>query len=135
MRNPQKQKIKLESVKDKSTLVKLLAEEDVTVSYQKVPTASFNPNTREVVLPIWKDKSESVMDMMSLHEVGHALYTPLSLLEDGHKKNVKHSFVNVLEDVRIEKMIQDKYLGSKKVFKTAYKELLEKDFFGVNGKR
>ena len=128
------QNIKLESVKDKSTLVKLLAEEDVTVSYQKVPTASFNPNTREVVLPIWKDKSESVMDMMSLHEVGHALYTPLSLLEDGQKKNVKHSFLNVLEDVRIEKMIQDKYLGSRKVFKTAYTELLEKDFFGINGK-
>ena len=34
--------IKLESLKDKSTLVKLLAEEDVTVSYQSVPTASFN---------------------------------------------------------------------------------------------
>ena len=134
MRNPQKQKIKLESVKDKSTLVKLLAEEDVTVSYQKVPTASFNPNTREVTLPIWKDKSESVMDMMSLHEVGHALYTPVDLLEKGFKKQVKHSFLNVLEDVRIEKMIQDKYLGSVKVFKTAYTELLKKDFFGVNGK-
>jgi len=130
--NPQK--IKLESVKDKSTLVKLLAEEDVTVSYQKVPTASFNPNTREVVLPIWKDKSESVMDMMSLHEVGHALYTPLSLLEDGQNKKVKHSFLNVLEDVRIEKMIQDKYLGSVRVFKKAYTELLEKDFFNINGK-
>ena len=134
MRNPQKQKIKLESVKDKSTLVKLLAEEDVTVSYQKVPTASFNPNTREVTLPIWKDKSESVMDMMSLHEVGHALYTPVDLLEKGFKKQVKHSFLNVLEDVRIEKMIQDKYLGSVRVFKKAYTELLEKDFFNVNGK-
>ena len=50
------------------------------------------------------------------------------------KKNVKHSFLNVLEDVRIEKMIQDKYLGSVRVFKTAYTELLEKDFFGINGK-
>ena len=134
MTRQKSQKIKLESVKDKSTLVKLLAEEDVTVSYQKAETASFNPITREVVLPIWKDKSESVMDMMSLHEVGHALYTPETLLEDAHNKNVKHSFMNVLEDVRIEKMIQDKYLGSKKVFKTAYKELLEKDFFGINGK-
>ena len=134
MRNPQKQTIKLESVKDKSTLVKLLAEEDVTVSYQKVATASFNPNTREVVLPIWKDKSESVMDMMSLHEVGHALYTPVDLIEKGFKKQVKHSFLNVLEDVRIEKMIQDKYLGSVRVFKKAYTELLEKDFFNVNGK-
>ena len=128
------QNIKLESVKDKSTLVKLLAEEDVTVTYQKAQTASFNPVTRQVILPIWKDKSESVMDMMSLHEVGHALYTPVSLLEDGQKKEVKHSFLNVLEDVRIEKMIQDKYLGSRKVFKTAYTELLEKDFFGINGK-
>ena len=132
MRNPQK--VKLEDIKDKSTLVKLLAEEDVTVSYQKVSTASFNPNTREVVLPIWKDKSESVMDMMSLHEVGHALYTPVDLLEKGFKKQVKHSFLNVLEDVRIEKMIQDKYLGSVRVFKKAYTELLEKDFFNINGK-
>ena len=128
------QNIKLESVKDKSTLVKLLAEEDVTVTYQKAQTASFNPVTRQVILPIWKDKSESVMDMMSLHEVGHALYTPVDLLEKGFKKQVKHSFLNVLEDVRIEKMIQDKYLGSVRVFKKAYTELLEKDFFNVNGK-
>ena len=132
MRNPQK--VKLEDIKDKSTLVKLLAEEDVTVSYQKVSTASFNPNTREVVLPIWKDKSEAVMDMISLHEVGHALYTPVDLLEKGFEKKVKHSFLNVLEDVRIEKMIQDKYLGSVRVFKKAYTELLEKDFFNINGK-
>jgi len=119
MRRNSKNKVQLESMKDKSTLVKLLAEEDVSVSYQKVSTASFNIETREVTLPIWKDKSEGVMDMMSLHEVGHALYTPVSLLEDSQKKNVKHSFINVLEDVRIEKMIQNKYLGSKKVFKKA----------------
>tara|TARA_B100001564_G_scaffold107805_1_gene89368 strand:- start:2790 stop:2978 length:189 start_codon:yes stop_codon:yes gene_type:complete len=49
MTRQKSQKIKLESVKDKSTLVKLLAEEDVTVSYQKAQTASFNPNTREVI--------------------------------------------------------------------------------------
>ena len=119
--------IKLETMKDKSTLVKLLAEEDVTVSYQSVPTASFNVETREVILPIWKDKSEDVMDMMSLHEVGHALYTPMDLMEKGKEKKVSHSFLNVLEDVRIEKMIQDKYLGSRKVFKKAYKELISKD--------
>ena len=62
-------KIKLETFKDKSTLVKLLAEEDLSVIYQKVPTASFNVKTREVTLPIWKDKSEDVMDMMSLTSV------------------------------------------------------------------
>ncbi len=133
MRKRNKQ-VKLESLKDKSTLVKLLAEEDVTVSYQKVPTASFNIVTREVTLPIWKDKSETVMDMMSLHEVGHALYTPMDLLDKGAEKKIKHSFLNVLEDVRIEKMIQDKYMGSIGVFKKAYKELISKDFFGVQDK-
>ena len=128
------QNIKLESFKDKSTLVKLLAEEDLQVTYKKVPTAHFDVNAREIVLPIWKDKSESVMDMMSLHEVGHALWTPLDLIEKGQKQKVKHSFLNVLEDVRIEKMIQEKYLGSKKIFKKAYDELLKKDFFGINEK-
>ena len=126
--------IKLESLKDKSTLVKLLAEEDVTVSYQSVPTASFNLETREVTLPIWKDKSEAVMDMMSLHEVGHALYTPMDLMKNGKDKGVEHSFINVLEDVRIEKMIQDKYLGSVRTFKKGYEELISKDFFGTKDK-
>ena len=128
------QNIKLDTFKDKSTLVKLLAEEDLQVTYKTVPTAHFDVKAREVVLPIWKDKSEAVMDMMSLHEVGHALWTDMDLIERGQKKEVKHSFLNVLEDVRIEKMIQEKYLGSVKVFKKAYTELLDKDFFNIKDK-
>ena len=45
------------------------------------------------------------------------LWTDMDLIEKGQKKEVKHSFLNVLEDVRIEKMIQEKYLGSVRVFK------------------
>ena len=52
----------------------------------------------------------------------------------GSEKEVKHSFLNVLEDVRIEKMIQEKYLGSVKVFKKFYTELLDKDFFNIKDK-
>ena len=74
-----------------------MAEEDVTVSYQSVPTASFNLETREITLPIWKNKSEDVMDMMSLHEVGHALYTTMDLMKNGKDKGVEHSFINVLD--------------------------------------
>ena len=128
------QNIKLDTFKDKSTLVKLLAEEDLQVTYKNVPTAHFDVKAREVVLPIWKDKSEAVMDMMSLHEVGHALYTEPTLIDKGIEKEVKHSFLNVLEDVRIEKMIQEKYLGSVKVFKKAYTELVDKDFFNIKDK-
>ena len=124
--------IKLESLKDKSTLVKLLAEEDDTVCYQSVPTASFNLETREITLPIWKNKSEDVMDMMSLHEVGHALYTPMDLMKNGKDKGVEHSFVNVLEDVRIEKMIQDKSLKGVHLFADGWSKIT-KDYaiFGI----
>ena len=41
MRKNNTQTPKLEDIKDKSTLVKLLAEEDVTVTYQKAKTAQF----------------------------------------------------------------------------------------------
>ena len=43
------------------------------------------------------------------------------------------SFVNVLEDVRIEKKVQTKYLGSVKVFNRGYKELANNNFFGTKG--
>ena len=121
-------------MKDNSTLAKLLAEEDLHVVHKQVSTASFDVKRRELVLPIWKDMSKPVQDMLTLHEVGHALYTPLSMLEESRERKIEHSFVNVVEDVRIEKMIQEKYLGSKSSFKRGYSELIGKDFFKVNGK-
>ena len=121
-------------MKDNSTLAKLLAEEDLHVVHKQVSTASFDVKRRELVLPIWKDMSKPVQDMLTLHEVGHALYTPLSMLEESKERKIEHSFVNVVEDVRIEKMIQEKYLGAKSSFKRGYSELIGKDFFKVNGK-
>ena len=121
-------------MKDNSTLAKLLAEEDLHVVNKQVRTASFDVKRRELVLPIWKDMSKPVQDMLTLHEVGHALYTPLSMLEEAKERKIEHSFVNVVEDVRIEKMIQEKYLGAKSSFKRGYSELIGKDFFKVNGK-
>tara|TARA_Y100001973_G_scaffold70281_1_gene102511 strand:- start:9 stop:2264 length:2256 start_codon:yes stop_codon:yes gene_type:complete len=121
-------------MKDNSTLAKLLAEEDLHVVHKQVSTASFDVKRRELVLPIWKDMSKPVQDMLTLHEVGHALYTPLSMLEESKERKIEHSFVNVVEDARIEKMIQEKYLGAKSSFKRGYSELIGKDFFKVNGK-
>ena len=121
-------------MKDNSTLAKLLAEEDLHVVHKQVQTASFDVKRRELVLPIWKDMSKPVQDMLTLHEVGHALYTPLSMLEEAKERKIEHSFVNVVEDARIERMIQEKYLGAKSSFKRGYSELIGKDFFKVNGK-
>ena len=69
----------------------------------------FDVKNRELSLPIWKDMSKNIQDLMTLHEVGHALWTPLEMMEQVKKEKIEFSFVNVLEDVRIEKLVQKKY--------------------------
>ena len=121
-------------IKDKSTLAKLLAGEDLNVVYNKVETASFDVKSRTLTLPVLKDVSEDVMDLLTLHEVGHALYTPLEMLDKAKNTKIPFGIVNILEDVRIEKMIQDKYLGAVRNFKKGYAELLDRDFFKLEGR-
>ena len=119
---------------DNSILAKLLAEEDLNVVHKQVSTASFNVESRELVLPMWKDMTKDVLNMLTLHEVGHALYTPLDGMEDASKSGVPHAVINILEDVRIEKMVQSKYPGSVRTFVTGYGELHDKNFFKVADK-
>ena len=92
-------------MKNKSTLAKLLAEEDVFVVHKQMETAYFDPKKRELGLPIWKDEemTPAIYDLMVCHEIGHALWTPLDMLELAAVRKINHSFVNILEDVRIEK--------------------------------
>ena len=120
-------------MRDLSTLAKLLAEEDIHVVHRKQNTAMFDVKNRELSLPIWKEMSKDVQDLMTVHEVGHALWTPIEMLEKAKKENIEFSFVNVLEDVRIEKKVQNKYLGSVKVFNRGYQELSGNNFFGTKG--
>ena len=61
----------------KDQLAKLLATEDLVVEHKKVLTASFNVNTRVLVLPMWEKASNNVYDMLVGHEVGHALFLSL----------------------------------------------------------
>ena len=119
----------------KSTIAKLLAEEDISVVHKKTKTASFDVKKRELVLPIFKEEiSNDVYDMFVCHEVGHSLWTPLDMLEQVHKHGIDKSVVNVIEDARIEAMIQNRYPGSRKNFTQGYKELLDRDFFGIKKK-
>ena len=120
-------------VNTKSLLAKLLASENLTVEHGNYPTASMDVKNRVLRLPIWKEMSGSLYDLMVLHEVGHALYTP----EDGwhgassDKGNGYKSFLNVVEDARIERKIKDKYPGGRRAFKDGYLDLIKKDFFGL----
>ena len=122
-------------MKNKSTLAKLLAEEDVHVVHKQMETAYFNSKSRELGLPIWKDEemTKDIYDLMVCHEIGHALHTPLDMLEKAALRKINHSFVNILEDVRIEKKVKVKYPGSIGVFNRGYVELIAKNFFGTVG--
>jgi hypothetical protein len=121
-------------MRDNSTLAKLLAEENISVVHKKVATASFNVKRRELILPQWKEMPKTIQDLMTLHEVGHALWTSLEMLLEARERKIEHSFVNVIEDVRIESMIQKRYAGSRKIFRLGYAELIAKNFFETEGK-
>ena len=115
----------------KGTLAKLLATEDIVVEHRKCETAQFDVERRVLTLPIWEKASENVYDMLVAHEVGHALFTPN---EDWTEKcNCPQSFINVVEDARIEKLMKRKYAGLPKTFFRGYEELNEQDFFDIEG--
>ena len=90
-------------------------------------TAQFDVDSRVLTLPKWKRASNSVYDMLVGHEVGHALYTP----NVDPPKDIPHSFVNIVEDARIEKKMKHRYPGLAKSFYKGYKELSEEDFFCI----
>jgi hypothetical protein len=117
----------------KDLLARLLANENLNVIRANVGTASFESVTRTLTLPMWKDMTNDVEEMLIGHEVGHALYTTTEHMEESDFRAIQ-GYMNVVEDVRIEKKIKNKYPGLRKAFITAYKELNDKDFFGVQGK-
>ena len=118
----------------KDQLAKLMATEDLTIVHKKVPTAYFDMKNRILCCPILKDDiSNELYDLFMGHEVGHALHTPYEGVHSALTKNkTLKGYLNVVEDVRIERKIREKYQGLRKSFYTAYNELMEIDFFGIS---
>jgi hypothetical protein len=116
----------------KSVLAKLLATENLTVEYANVDTASFDVKNRILRIPTMKDLDAKTLDLFVGHEVAHALWTPCDGMENLPIKTQNfHSVLNVVEDARIERLIQKKYPGLKKPFYQAYTQLHENNFFGT----
>ena len=118
-------------IETKGMLAKCLATENIVIEHSRTAeTASFDTSTRVLTLPVLASASEYVYNMLMGHEVSHALYTPATWAEN-IPANVPFDFVNVVEDIRIERMIQDKYPGLRRDFSKGYDELNDKDFFGI----
>jgi hypothetical protein len=80
---------------------------------------------------MWKEMTPEVEDMLIGHEVGHALYTTDQYLEPIRENPKMMGYMNILEDVRIEKLIKRKYPGLRKYMNEGYKQLNDRDFFEV----
>ena len=118
----------------KSTLAKLLATENISVEYRKVQTASFDIVNRRLTLPIMNDTTPEMTDLLVGHEVGHALDTPQSYVASAKAGGSAFStFLNVVEDARIERRMKDRYPGLRKPMAIAYRQFTERDFFGIKG--
>lgn len=115
----------------KGMLAKLLATEDIVVEHRKVETACFNVETRVLTLPILEKATNAIYDIFLSHECSHAIFSDIADLSKNHK--IPHSYINIVEDVRVEKLIKRKYAGLAKTFYNGYKELHEKDFFQLDG--
>jgi hypothetical protein len=118
---------------NKDILAKLLATENITVVHENAPTASFNVRDRVLTLPLWDNLNGDNYDHFIGHEVGHALYTPEEGWHDAvcDRGKAYKSFLNVIEDARIERLIQNKYPGLRRNFINSYKKLMADGFFGA----
>jgi len=135
------------STTSKDLLARLLAGENLTVEHNpQARTAMFDTRDRVLTLPTWDNMSDSLYDMLIGHEIGHALYTPWTERDEaaegiaaafdiGGKGNVEVAmdYLNVVEDARIERLVQDKLPGLRRDFFNAYKEMIDRDFFGLKG--
>ena len=122
------------NINTKGQLAKLIATENLEVRHNKVKTASFDTKNRILTLPIFKVQSGDVYDMLIAHECSHALWTPTdgwkSIADDPELR----SYCNVLEDTRIDKLIQSKYPGVVRNYMNGFDILNKQNFFSLMGK-
>jgi hypothetical protein len=121
-------------------LARLLSTENITVLHDgSLTTASFDLKSRTLNLPVWKDVTNSLYDMLVGHEVAHALWTNAAdwtagietvAARTGVSKGTAASVLNVVEDARIERMIKDKFPGLRRDFHEGYGVLHAREFFG-----
>ena len=120
-------------------LARLLAAENISVVHENTPTAFFDLKSRSLHLPLWSNANGSLYDMLVGHEVAHALWTnpgdwgnaiKYISAKMGVSDQLAKSVLNIVEDARIERLIQTKFRGLRADFVEGYRVLAEREFFG-----
>ena len=113
----------------------LLAEENLTVVRASVSTASINMHTRVITIPNYAVTDKDVFLVMGSHEVSHALNTPREWAHDevGKIRNGEmRDCINIVEDIRIEKLIRNKFPGFVGVYQRGYRKLMQTEHFSTD---
>jgi len=120
---------------------RLLANENISVRLDaSAQTAYFNTKSRLLVMPAWKC-SDRMRDMLIGHECAHAIFTDKSDLPTlvaervGEPIEVAKDYLNVVEDARIDRLIQRRYAGLRRDYRAGYAEMRRDDYFLRRGLR
>lgn len=117
-------------------LAKLLAVENLTIIDGGCDTSYIDVANRIVHIVKFKANSPLSNKMVRItsiaHEVGHSLFTPLSLLHNSVDKKYPNlaMYINVVEDIRIERLIRNRYSGIHTTMKEGRKIMLQNGFYG-----
>lgn len=124
----------------------LLAEKHMNiVRSSQCNTASISLETNTITIPFFSIKDKDTFLVMLSHEVSHALHTPKDWYANVHmgetentidndraSVRLKRIILNIVEDIRIERLIRRKFPGFVSVYNRGYSKLLGLDFFSLN---
>lgn len=125
------------NIDSQKQLARLLAKENITIRVANYHTAFFDVKNRVLGLPAWNVNDKNVADLLVGHEVGHACFTPHDAIDSFYQRfgnSAPFDIANIVEDIRIERMIMDTYPGLISPFKAGYRYFIENDFFKIKGK-
>lgn len=110
----------------------MLAQENISVEFSDTAsTASFCPNTRTIQFPYNVEMMDvDVHELFIFHEVSHALHIPHGYHELLKAKKVDLESINIVLDIRDERLIKARFPGCVQVMQRGYEKLLSRGFFG-----
>lgn len=128
----------VEFLQEKSLVAKLMAEDEISIQISG-SSAYYNAESKTVNIPAMKDITPSMFEWFVAHEVSHSINTPADWyhVKEEDEKVIPigrkfHTYLNITEDARIEKIILSKYRGLKNLANKAVAEFLKIDLFGLN---
>lgn len=109
-------------------------------------TAAWNPDTDIIYLPVFATNDKDIYLMMGSHEISHAKNTPKTFYKEHNDKKTGKKIVlssgkeisrklfgciNIVEDIRIEKLIRQQFPGFVTNYRNAYRKLLNYPSFAI----